>query len=443
MTEQPSTRGRRLLAAMDRGIDRLWPEQAFNRVDPTEIAWWERSARRLFILLLLAAFPVAFNRVLQHSNASDFPAFYGSAEFLLVNGERHCASEFMRYLPSADVPWVVLAVLPLPLATVVYYLFNCWSWRGLLDATGRYLLTDGTPTQRRQTMLQVGLLVLPLALDGFAVGAFHVFMVWMMVAGLGRIARNQTGRGGLLLGLAIWVKLLPALGAAYLLIKRKWQPAVIAVTMVVLADVLLSVIGYGPQQAWQHHVVWWRDEGSGALQRQLTDPSAINEDRITNQSIPVMLRHVLTSFGADFSEVRNLVTIANLSATQLQAVYLAIVAALSLAGLCFCHRPWYDTSPQQWSAEIALLLLATLWFSPVVWGYHPTSVVPALAIVVRKSSEYPWIGRGMVLVWLVTLVLFAVPGARLLGHVTVASLLLGAAVVWVSQRPSNPTPTPA
>lgn len=427
--------GERLLHAVDWGLDRLWPEQALEGVAPAEIDWWQRSARRLFFLLLLAALPIAIGRVANHSSASDFPAFYASAQYLLVHGERRCNSEFMRYLPSADLPWIALALLPLPAAAVVYYLFNCWCWMGLLDTIGRNLLTGVALAQRRQIMLQTGLLVMPLALDGFAVGAFHVFMVWMMVAGLCQISRERTWQGGFVLGLAIWVKLLPALGAAYLIFKRKWQPAVIALAAVLAADVVLSVASYGPREAWRHHAVWWRDEGSGALNRQLTNPDAINEDRITNQSIAVVLRHTLTTFGMDFSDVRKSVSIADVSAGTLRVVYLTIVGLLALAGAYYCRRSWPDTSRRQRSAEIALLLLATLWFSPVVWGYHPTAVTPALALVISRAPQYPRLCRGMALVWLAALALFAVPYARLLGHATLASLLLGAAVIWVSRPP--------
>lgn len=436
MTQQASNVGRRLAGAVDRGIDRIWPTQAICNVDSTEIAWWERPARWLFILLLLITFPIALNRAIQQAGGTDFPAFYWSAKHILVNGERHDNSEFLRYLPSADVPWVVLAVLPLPAAAVVYYVFACWSWMGLLSTTGRYLLANSSPALRRQTMLLVGLLVIPVALDGFAVGAFHVFMVWMMVAGLCRVAQGQTWRGGLLLGLAVWVKLLPALGVAYLVWKRKWQPALVALAAVLVADIILSVVGYGPQDAWNHHVTWWRDEGSGALERQLTNPNAVNEDRITNQSIAVVLRHMLTKFGQDFNEARNAVCMADLSANQLRWVYFAVSGVLGLAGLYYCRRAWYDTSPTQWSAEIALMLLGTLWFSPVVWGYHPTAVVPAMAIVLSKGPDHPRLARTSALLWLITLALFAVPLARVLGHATLASLALGAVMVWVSRASS-------
>ncbi len=51
------------------------------------------------------------------------------------------------------------------------------------------------------------------------------------------------------------------------------------------------------------------------------------------------------------------------------------------------RRPASQLTPADWTTEIALVVLATVWFSPVVWSYHPTSAVPALAIVMTSPDE--------------------------------------------------------
>ena len=112
-------------------------------------------------------------------------------------------SGLSKYLPSADVAWMALGWMPLGLAAIVWYLIGVGSWFGLL--IGRYLLADLEPVLRRRTVLVAGLLAALLAIDGFCLGSFHVFMVWFMVAGLGRIAQNRNWSGGGLLGLAIWI----------------------------------------------------------------------------------------------------------------------------------------------------------------------------------------------------------------------------------------------
>lgn len=419
--------------SLSRAFDGLWPAQAAGRLSPGEVAWWQPGGRTLFFLVLLVGFPIAVNRSL-YNGGTDFPDFYRSARYVLEQGTRSPNSEFLRYLPSADVPWIAIAILPLPLAAAVNYLICCWSWIGLLDTTGRSLLTKLDSADRRQTMLLVGLFVLPIAVNGFCVGAFHVLMVWCMVAGLTRAARGENWRAGLFLGLAIWIKLLPGLGAAYLLLKRRWQPALISLGFVVVFDIVLSLVAYGPKVAWDEHRTWWQNEGQGALGRQLEEPGGINEDRLTNQSIPVILRRTLSGFGEVPYLERDAVMFADLSGRQLRLVYYGVIGVLGLAGAWFFRRSYRNTSPSRWSIEIAMVLLGTIWFSPVVWGYHPTSVVPALAILLGAAAVHPRLARCAASLWLVALMLFTSHIARAFGQVTLATLAFGGMLVWLATR---------
>jgi hypothetical protein len=334
--------------------------------------------------------------------------------------------------------------LPVPAAACLYHLLGCWSWFALLDAIGRYLLTKCDEATRRRILLLVGLMVLPLAINGLCGGSFHIIMVWLMVAGLGLVARGRLLRGGLVLGLAVWVKLLPAVGVGYLLLKRKFAPAVLAVIFVVALDVVLSLAAFGPKAAWEEHVKWWHNEGTGSVGRQLNRTDFMDEDRLTNQSILVVMRRTLTSLGSDAGiptdnvpldqlHARNQVRVANLSPEQLKWAYYAVLALLG-AGIAFvCRRHGDEQSDGQWATEIALMLLATMWFSPVVWGYYPTAVTPALALVLSHGERHRRVVQATVAMWLLGMALMAVPAARAAGVLTWASLLLGAVLVWMQR----------
>ena len=70
-----------------------------------------------------------------------------------------------------------------------------------------------------------------------------------------------------------------------------------ALACAVLVDVTLSVAAYGPQGAWREHVTWWNDGAAGTQLRQLTSEKAVDEDRLTNQSVAVTLRRLLSTLG--------------------------------------------------------------------------------------------------------------------------------------------------
>ena len=230
-------------------------------------------------------------------------------------------------------------------------------------------------------------------------------MVWWMVAGLGRVSRRRPWSGGLMLGLAVWIKLLPLIGVGYLLLKRKWLPAVLALATAVVVDLALSLAAFGPQQAWQLHRQWLQSEAHGEQNRMLTDARPLDEDRLNNQLMTIVMRRLLTDMGhgtaadraeaarrgeqvrpgevgsVDFGGFRPNVTIAYLTPSQLRFAYLAAMLLLALGIVIYCRRPDCKLSPKRWSAEIALVVLATLWFSPLVWSYHITAALPALAVI--------------------------------------------------------------
>ncbi len=137
----------------------------------------------------------------------------------------------------------------------------------------------------------------PLAVDNLWIGTFHILMLWLMVAGLGRVSRGRSWSGGILLGLSICVKLLPLLGVGYLFLKRRWLAAGLALVAALVVDLALAVPAFGPEQTWQLHVKWWENQAQGATERTLSNPGILDEDRISNQCLGIVLRRLLTHFG--------------------------------------------------------------------------------------------------------------------------------------------------
>jgi hypothetical protein len=434
---------------------------------------WEAAGWILFAALLVGFCPLVLYRTTQ-STSTDFGEFYRSAQQIWHSGARAPDSKFSHYVPSVDVAAGLVAWMPVSWAAVAWFAIMTAAWLCLLAAVRRYLLADYDATLARQSVLLAGLLMMPLFLDHLCVGAFHVLMVWFLVAGLGRISQNRPWSGGLMLGLAVWIKLLPLLAVGYLLLKRKWLPAGLAVAAAVSIDLALSLAAFGPATAWQLHRQWWHDEACGAKNRMLTDPNPLDADRVNNQSAMIVMRHLLTHMGwgtdadrdeaarrgvtvmpwevgsVDFGGFRPNVSIADLTAGQLQAAYAAVMMLLALGIVIYCRRPGRELLPVQWSTEIALVVLATLWFSPFVWSYHELAALPALAVIFAQAPRYSRVAVATVVVWLASIALMGSDTARTLGVTLWMNLLLGVVLVATAKAPagaaddtSEPTPAPA
>jgi len=405
------------------------------------LPWWERAGRAALLLSLLIGMAISVNRAYHAQGGTDFPEFHAAGRYVLLHGARHPQTILVNYLPSVDVAWAALGWMPMPVAAAVWYLVNAATWLALLAAIHRYLLAGLAPAYRRHTTLAAGLLVTPLVLDGMCLGAFHVAMVWLTLAGLGRVARGKCWSGGLLLGLAVWIKLLPAVGVAYLVLKRKWLPAAMAVATLLAVDLALCLVAFGPRGTCDTHRSWWLEHASASVGKQLTDREAIDEDRLTNQSAAVVVRRLLSRLGCEFGSPRNWVSLADCSPGQLKLVYGALLGALLAGMAAYCRRPGRELSADQWAGEIALIVLATLWFSPVVWGYHPTAAAPALAVIAAQRRKFPgpvWLVLGL---WLAAMASHGSAVACGLGAMLWMSLCLGAVLAWLTaewpqRRPS-------
>ncbi|MGA2033544.1 MAG: glycosyltransferase family 87 protein [Thermoguttaceae bacterium] len=421
-------------------VQSLWPfEPSSSDGAAGAVSPWERLGQAVVIVSLLLGLMIAVDRAVTNG-CSDFAGFCNAGRNVLEHQARESSPTLGRYWPSVDVVWVIFLGMPMWLAAGLWSLLGCWSWLGLLGTVRHHVLAESDETTRRRSTLVAGLLVLPLAVDGLCLGTFHVLMVWCMVAGLERAGRGRDCSGGFLLGLAAWMKLLPVLGIAYLLLKRKWKAALIALACTLAIDIGLSVAGYGTQGAWEEHVRWWDKGAAGTAMRQM-GLDHVDEDRLSNQSLAITLRRLLSNLGSTDDpvpdEARKMVAIADLSEKQLWYVFLAVTAGLAAAIALFCRRKGCALSPEKWSVEIALVTLATLWFSPVTWSYHPTAALPALAIVLNRCGRRPTWAWIVCLVWLAALGLLALPVARAAGDLLWLSFAVGAALIWLRPQPGH------
>ena len=247
------------------------------------------------------------------------------------------------------------------------------------------------------------------------------------------------------------MKLLPLLGIGFLLYQRKWKGALVALATVIVLDVALSVAAFGPSGAWREHMLWWQDGAAGTANHQLTSVIPRDEDRLTNQSVAITLRRLLTSMGTQPAvksvqdpaalaalakrgaitdlEARRRVQLADLTPTQLQIVFLATMAVLALGVAIYCRPVGCQAWAEEGPAKIAMMTLATLWFSPVTWSYHFVAAAPVLAILLlRGRYRWQWV-VPVVAVWVGALGLLAFGAMRASGLLLWMSLLLGVGLV--------------
>jgi hypothetical protein len=405
-----------------------------------------QSAARLVIgaqlLVMLLALPVYLYRVYHNRGGCDFVQFYDAGRNVLETHTRLPRSLLHFYLPSLDVAWAAIACMPLILSAVLYYLFSCGTWLGVLAATHRYLLPSKTTADGWLMAAGAGLLTLVFTVDHLLLAAFHLLMVWLMVAGIGRVLSGRTASGAGLLGIAIWLKLLPLLAAVYLLLKRRWTAAAACVAIAIAIDLGLSLVGYGAEASRKYHVQWWHEQAVGKSRSLLESPKWVAELRDRNQSLPAVLRRLFGQIEPPPSDTFiSHVHLATLSPAGLRKLYWGLSAVIAGLLVWLCRRPATRLLPRQRAAEISWVVLATVWFSPIVLSYHPVAAIPALAVLLGSPPGRSVIKRSVLLIWIAAVILLGVPVARAAGEALWATLAVGAAVALTCRGSRSAQPS--
>jgi len=414
----------------------------------SRIIWWAMIG--LTLALLIAFCPVAIIRAVNDQGGTDFPEFYDAGKHLSEHGVTKPGSMAAYYLPSIDALWVIVASMPLAMASCVWYIIGSVGWIGSLLAIHKYILVDMDESLRREALAVAALVTLPLALDGLCLGAFHTLMLWWWIAGLGRVSQGRDISGGILLGLAVWIKLLPALGIAYLMLKGKWKAVIVAGLSVIVVNGVLCMSAFGPRGTRDAHVAWMNRDAAGTIALLLNEEGGVAEQRVTNQSMLAVLRRVLTQFGVSsdldlnwMDAARNQAAIGHVNSAHLRLVYVAFSGTLLLLLIGpFLRDSGRTLSATRWPTEIALVVASSLWFSPIAPSYHPIVMAPVLAILFARGSFRP-LGILALALWILAMSGHAWPMARAFGHVLWLTMILGGMLVWSSTREMQvPAPIP-
>jgi hypothetical protein len=276
-------------------------------------------------------------------------------------------------------------------------------------------------------------------------------LLLLMLAGREH-GRERPLRAGVWLGLAILLKLSPAVLLLWLLLKRDWRALMSTVGVVLLLGPGLDVLTVGWDRAVDWQWEWYkRLRWSGSAWTVLV---AGSQCEYSNHAVVAILRRLLHPtdstpyFDVDVGGQHELagghpVNLLNLPISAVTAVW----AALMLVGLVALVRvsrlPARQASPDRLRWEYALYCLAMLWFLPVVREYHYVWAYPLVSLLVasarstwRDSGRFPWRSapvRGLG-VWLVTMALGAPRIAQEFGVPMLGIAGLGVAGIRVLRR---------
>ena len=106
----------------------------------------------LMLGLLIIGLPMAYQRAID--NGPDLAGFCDAGRYILEHGTREPKSTLSRYWPSADVPWILFALLPISVTAVLWYADRLHGVAG--PAANDLRSHAGRSGPRRQTSRHLG-----------------------------------------------------------------------------------------------------------------------------------------------------------------------------------------------------------------------------------------------------------------------------------------------
>ncbi len=376
----------------------------------------------------------------------DFSWFYADARHLATGGDMTESVELEWYLPGFRVLLAPMGLLPAWLAAFVWNGVNATTAALAIGGIARCArMSSPGPDGERHAAVATVLAILFVAPAAF--GVFQInqisfwplaLLVWAHIFALER--RERTA--GLLLGLAILVKLLPAVMLVWCILRKRVRMALVAAMAPVILSIGIDAAVYGSAAAGRHHVHWYRiaftgSAGAGFLERG-------KERSHRNQGLPVVLGRLLqptptlNTRPLPWSEQRRVrrVEVASLDTATIKAVYVG-VAAVSFVGFV-AASVWVGRRPGPLAEHglFALWCVAMMWFAPLMRQYYLVWALPAVWVLLDQAGRHGrartrgWACLAALAAWGIGLAGWAIPEFRAVGGSQWVNLVMIAALAW-------------
>lgn len=329
----------------------------------------------------------------------DFEFFYKATRWLVEHGSLDRGVDVIdgRFVPRGGIEWYLPFVPRLlsPLALLSYQPAG-WVWLCInltaMVTTVRLIAVHVMNFARRDWIL---VQMMPVLFLGsyweleFRLNQINVLTLLLMTAFLVHLQQGRRLVSGFWLGLAILIKLTPGLLLLWVLLKRQYRTAAVALATVVVAGPAGDLIVFGPQYTAEAYRIWFAHAVEKGSHRGLI----LNQQEMDwrNQALGAVVSRWLhkTNWSTTFDNdprppddpVKRYLNVANLPRPQIVALVTALAGGSVLGLLWLARRPLEQCTPWQVRIEWALFILAMLWLMPVMRRYHIVWALPTLSIL--------------------------------------------------------------
>ncbi len=356
------------------------------RIENIFKALWKRITNqgklRSGIVIFLAVFLLAFgiNTVLRAnrghgSQFDDFVAFSKDLVYDKINiyeAYAYDRTTIGKYPPFFGVVYAALVPLPIWLGAFIWFVSGVVliiaSSRAIVRMAWHFRGGKGEGPPPMLYWVAPLFMALVIILSNWGTSQVNIFIFALVVLGLDHFSRKNDHWAGILIGIATAIKLTPGLFAVYFLYKGQWKTVLWAALGGFICWFMVLPLLLGPD-----HYVAVMQGWLGTLDGFVTD-GAIAEGvvgyRHTNQALEAFFYRFFTHTPADAGLEDFYVNILSIS-PQVADIIMKVAKVAIIIGLAaVCRTPVGDRKDIRLLFEFSLVVIATLYISPISWLNH-------------------------------------------------------------------------
>ncbi|MFO0838282.1 MAG: glycosyltransferase 87 family protein [Phycisphaerae bacterium] len=326
------------------------------------------SWRPWLVALLIYAVGIGAYVSWRAERSTDFRDYWRTALHWRQTGELSAELGVHNYLPCFTILMTPWSYLPLQVA-IVLFVWLSLAALAVVAVLCERLVRDVVSRAAVQLAL---LLVAPYIHSCCVLGAVDLLVLALVVAFINAVLRRRDAWAGAALGLAIAIKVIPALLLLYLLLVRRWRALSATILTIGLVAGALPLAVLGPDRL-RGELARYREVA--LLEHSAKATIFADQPRkaiYTNNALPIVLRRLLTPLNANPGDERVpfFVNIADWPRQSIWATYLIAGGAIML--LCALatirhRRRQQDDDPLRTAWALAAWCCAMILLSPLVW----------------------------------------------------------------------------
>jgi len=354
----------------------------------------------IFILLLLFLWANAAIRATRGhgSQYDDFTEFSNDLIFERINLYQEYSFEVTsigKYPPFFGVVYAPVNPLPVPVGAALWFGLNAFliflSSKYLAKAIWRFNHGGEIPKQLHQAYWLAPLTLISVnAITNLETSQVNIFIFFLVSSGIYLFSQRKDWSAGLILGVAIAIKITPAIFIAYLFYKRAWK--------IVFGSILGLLICWGPllmllmgldfyqesMQSWFDILITYVGEGTMA--------EGMGGFRHTNQSLDAVFFRTFTHTEANGGFDDFYLNIMSIDYDLAGKIVKGIKIALLLGMIYLFRKPFKSRFNSRIGLEMSIVSIAMLYISPISWINHYVAMILPLTVGVfwlRKTDLEP------------------------------------------------------